>query len=214
MSPEIAKRTPKKRHTGTAAGSPGRRQGGSPRQRASRPPFPTISRLPPRRLLGFNPTIRKASADDGDLRRAGEIRVITSSSSTSAASDGVAGQHSEETLKRSAGGPGDLSGYGQHMPTPAPTPLTATRLQPGLERAGGTVRSGGRHQARPCRHLRHLRTDRQADQPRRLLAVRSRVFREAQKELERTKHHSCSAPASSPTPPARKRQAHRRRPEE
>jgi RNA polymerase-binding transcription factor DksA len=121
---EIAKRNEKKRARSAAAAS-GKAAGEAARvsalpKGASRPPIPHhIKAASVTDVLGFNPArTRKAAADDGDAaeipekyRRYYKLLVELRNHVLESL-----GQHSEETLKRSAkDDAGDLSGYGQHM---------------------------------------------------------------------------------------------------
>jgi RNA polymerase-binding transcription factor DksA len=120
---EIAKRNEKRsaRSAATAAGRTGAeaaRSNALPKG-ASRPPVPHhIKAASVADILGFNPAKTRKAADDGDtaevpekLRRYYRILVELRNHVLESL-----GQHSEETLKRSAKeDAGDLSGYGQHM---------------------------------------------------------------------------------------------------
>jgi len=119
---EIAKRNEKR--SAHAAAASGKTAGEAARvsalpKGASRPPIPHhIKAASVADILGFNPTKVRKAADDGDAaeipekyRRYYKILVDLRNHVLESL-----GQHSEETLKRSAKeDAGDLSGYGQHM---------------------------------------------------------------------------------------------------
>jgi RNA polymerase-binding transcription factor DksA len=119
---EIAKRNEKR--SARAAAASGKAAGETARasalpKGASRPPIPHhIKAASVADVLGFNPARTRKAADDGDAAEVPEkyrryYRILVDLRNHVLES---LGQHSEETLKRSAKeDAGDLSGYGQHM---------------------------------------------------------------------------------------------------
>jgi len=118
---EIAKRNEKRSaHAGAAPGKAGEARAHQPAKGASRPPVPHhIKAASVADILGFNPAkLHKAGAEPAEAEDVPEkyrryYRLLVDLRNHVLES---LGQHSEETLKRSAKeDAGDLSGYGQHM---------------------------------------------------------------------------------------------------
>ena len=196
---EIAKRNAKKTaHTGTAAGKPrDAAKADLPVKGASRPSIPHhIKAASLADVLGFNPhKSGKASADDGDLADVPEkyrryYKLLLDLRSHVMES---LGQHSEETLKRSAKeDAGDLSGYGQHMADAGTDTFDrdfALSLVSNEQEALSEVEAAIKRVHAGTYGICEL-TGKPISRDRLLAVPFTRYSAEAQKELEKTKHHS------------------------
>jgi RNA polymerase-binding transcription factor DksA len=197
---EIAKRNAKKAaRGGTAAGKPTRdaARDNLPAKGASRPPIPHhIKAASLADILGFNPTKPgKTSADDGNLadvpekyRRYYKLLIDLRSHVLESL-----GQHSEETLKRSAKeDAGDLSGYGQHMADAGTDTFDrdfALSLVSSEQEALSEVEAAIKRVHAGTYGICEL-TGKAISRDRLLAVPFTRYSAEAQKELEKTKHHS------------------------
>jgi RNA polymerase-binding transcription factor DksA len=196
---EIAKKNAKKTaHAGTATGKPrDATKADLPLKGASRPSIPHhIKAASLADILGFNPhKAGKASADDGNLadvpekyRRYYKLLIDLRSHVLESL-----GQHSEETLKRSAKeDAGDLSGYGQHMADAGTDTFDrdfALSLVSSEQEALSEVEAAIKRVHAGTYGICEL-TGKPISRDRLLAVPFTRYSAEAQKELEKTKHHS------------------------
>lgn len=198
---EIAKRNAKK---SARAGGPELSQPAKdttkvalPLKGASRPPIPHhIKAASLADILGFNPAkANKPSVDDGDLLELPEkyrryYRLLVDLRNHVLES---LGQHSEETLKRSAKeDAGDLSGYGQHMADAGTDTFDrdfALSLVSSEQEALSEVEAAIKRIHDGTYGICEL-TGKPISRDRLLAVPFTRYSAEAQKELEKTKHHS------------------------
>jgi RNA polymerase-binding transcription factor DksA len=196
---EIAKRNAKKTaHAGTTAGKPrDAAKAVLPLKGASRPSIPHhIKAASLADILGFNPhKTGKTSADDGNLADVPEkyrryYKLLLDLRSHVMES---LGQHSEETLKRSAKeDAGDLSGYGQHMADAGTDTFDrdfALSLVSSEQEALSEVEAAIKRVHAGTYGICEL-TGKPISRDRLLAVPFTRYSAEAQKELEKTKHHS------------------------
>ena len=197
---EIAKKNAKKTaRAGTAAGKPARdaTKADLPVKGASRPSIPHhIKAASLADILGFNPSkAGKSSVDNGDssdvpekYRRYYKLLVDLRSHVLESL-----GQHSEETLKRSAKeDAGDLSGYGQHMADAGTDTFDrdfALSLVSSEQEALSEVEAAIKRIREGTYGICEL-TGKPISRDRLLAVPFTRYSAEAQKELEKTKHHS------------------------
>ena len=196
---EIAKKNAKKTtHAGTAAGKPrDAAKANLPLKGASRPSIPHhIKAASLADILGSNPhKAGKASVDDGDLagvpekyRRYYKLLIDLRSHVLESL-----GQHSEETLKRSAKeDAGDLSGYGQHMADAGTDTFDrdfALSLVSSEQEALSEVEAAIKRVHAGTYGICEL-TGKPISRDRLLAVPFTRYSAEAQKELEKTKHYS------------------------
>ncbi|MGA2444197.1 MAG: TraR/DksA C4-type zinc finger protein [Opitutaceae bacterium] len=197
---EIAKRNAKKTaRAGTAAGKPARDaiKADLPVKGASRPSIPHhIKAASLADILGFNPSkAGKSSVDNGDssdvperYRRYYKLLVDLRSHVLESL-----GQHSEETLKRSAKeDAGDLSGYGQHMADAGTDTFDrdfALSLVSSEQEALSEVEAAIKRIREGTYGICEL-TGKPISRDRLLAVPFTRYSAEAQKELEKTKHYS------------------------
>jgi RNA polymerase-binding transcription factor DksA len=197
---EIAKKNAKKTaRAGTVAGKPTRDavKADLPLKGASRPPIPHhIKAASLADILGFHPNkAGKTSVGDGDLadvpekyRRYYKLLIDLRSHVLESL-----GQHSEETLKRSAKeDAGDLSGYGQHMADAGTDTFDrdfALSLVSNEQEALSEVEAAIKRVHAGTYGICEL-TGKPISRDRLLAVPFTRYSAEAQKELEKTKHHS------------------------
>ena len=197
---EIAKRNAKRAaRAGTDLPPPARdpAKAAAPLKGASRPPLPHhIKAASLSDILGFNPAKpRKAVTEDDDLPGIPEkyrrfYRLLVDLRDHVLES---LGQHSEETLKRSAKeDAGDLSGYGQHMADAGTDTFDrdfALSLVSTEQEALSEVEAAIKRIHDGTYGICEL-TGKPISRDRLLAVPFTRYFAEAQKELEKTKHHA------------------------
>ena len=196
---EIAKKNAKKTtHAGTAAGKPrDAAKANLPLKGASRPSIPHhIKAASLADILGFNPhKAGKGSVNDADMadvpekyRRYYKLLIDLRSHVMESL-----GQHSEETLKRSAKeDAGDLSGYGQHMADAGTDTFDrdfALSLVSSEQEALSEVEAAIKRVHAGTYGICEL-TGKPISRDRLLAVPFTRYSAEAQKELEKTKHYS------------------------
>ena len=196
---EIAKKNAKKSaHAGTVAGKPrDAAKANLPLKGASRPSIPHhIKAASLADILGFNPhKAGKGSVNDADMadvpekyRRYYKLLIDLRSHVMESL-----GQHSEETLKRSAKeDAGDLSGYGQHMADAGTDTFDrdfALSLVSSEQEALSEVEAAIKRVHAGTYGICEL-TGKPISRDRLLAVPFTRYSAEAQKELEKTKHHS------------------------
>jgi RNA polymerase-binding transcription factor DksA len=198
---EIAKKN-EKRNAHAAGATSGRTAGeaaraSEPPKGASRPPIPHhIKAASVADILGFNPhKSHKVAADAGDAaeipekyRRFYKILIELRSHVLESL-----GQHSEETLKRSAKeDAGDLSGYGQHMADAGTDTFDrdfALSLVSSEQEALSEVDAAIKRIHTGTYGICEL-TGKPISRDRLLAVPFTRYSAEAQKELEKTRRHS------------------------
>lgn len=197
---EIAKKNAKK--TAQAAGPEASKPAKDartdlPAKGASRPPTPNhVKAASLADILGFNPNkAKKSTAEDADLEDVPEkyrryYRLLLDLRNHVQES---LGQHSEETLKRSAKeDAGDLSGYGQHMADAGTDTFDrdfALSLVSNEQEALSEVEAAIKRIRTGTYGICEL-TGKPISRDRLLAVPFTRYSAEAQKELEKTKHHS------------------------
>jgi RNA polymerase-binding transcription factor DksA len=196
---EIAKRNAKKTaHAGTAAGKPrDAAKANLPLKGASRPSIPHhIKAASLADILGFNPNKSKKGTADHDnaedvpekYRRYYRLLVDLRTHVLESL-----GQHSEETLKRSAKeDAGDLSGYGQHMADAGTDTFDrdfALSLVSNEQEALSEVEAAIKRVRDGTYGICEL-TGKPIGKDRLLAVPFTRYSAEAQKELEKTRHRS------------------------
>jgi DnaK suppressor protein len=197
---EIAKKNEKKsKPAGVAIGKPASesaKTGPAPRA-SSRPPIPNhIKAASLADILGFNPgKAGKAPAEEDDVEKLPEkfrryYRLLVDLRRHVLES---LGQHSEETLKRSAKeDAGDLSGYGQHMADAGTDTFDrdfALSLVSSEQEALSEVEAAIKR-IRDGTYGTCELTGKPISKDRLLVVPFTRYSAEAQKELEKTKHRS------------------------
>jgi len=197
---EIAKRNEKRTARTTAAGGRPGEDGArahQPPKGASRPPIPHhIKAASVADILGFNPAkLHKTTVDVGDAADVPEkyrryYRVLVELRNHVLES---LGQHSEETLKRSAKeDAGDLSGYGQHMADAGTDTFDrdfALSLVSNEQEALSEVEAAISRIRAGTYGICEL-TGKPISRDRLLAVPFTRYSAEAQKELEKTRHRS------------------------
>jgi len=193
---EIAKRNAKRGARADAA-PPSPSKAAAPLKGASRPPLPHhIKAASLADILGFNPAkTRKPAAEEEEFPDVPEkyrrfYRLLIDLRSHVLES---LGQHSEETLKRSAKeDAGDLSGYGQHMADAGTDTFDrdfALSLVSSEQEALSEVEAAIKRIRDGTYGICEL-TGKPISRDRLLAVPFTRYSAEAQKELEKTKHHS------------------------
>jgi len=197
---EIAKRNEKRTTRAATAGGKAGEEGARTLQAlkgASRPPIPHhIKAASVADILGFNPAkLHKVSAEPGDSADVPEkyrryYRLLIDLRNHVLES---LGQHSEETLKRSAKeDAGDLSGYGQHMADAGTDTFDrdfALSLVSNEQEALSEVEAAIERVRAGTYGICEL-TGKPISRDRLLAVPFTRYSAEAQKELEKTRHHS------------------------
>ena len=197
---EIAKRNAKRAaHAGAEITPPARdaSKAAAPLKGASRPPLPHhIKAASLADILGFNPAkVRKPVTEEEDLPGVPEkyrryYRLLVDLRDHVLES---LGQHSEETLKRSAKeDAGDLSGYGQHMADAGTDTFDrdfALSLVSSEQEALSEVEAAIKRIHNGTYGICEL-TGKPISRDRLLAVPFTRYSAEAQKELEKTKHHA------------------------
>ncbi|HUL52493.1 MAG TPA: TraR/DksA C4-type zinc finger protein [Opitutaceae bacterium] len=193
---EIAKRNAKRAARADAA-PPSPSKAAAPLKGASRPPLPHhIKAASLADILGFNPAkTRKPATEEEEFPDVPEkyrrfYRLLIDLRSHVLES---LGQHSEETLKRSAKeDAGDLSGYGQHMADAGTDTFDrdfALSLVSSEQEALSEVEAAIKRIRDGTYGICEL-TGKPISRDRLLAVPFTRYSAEAQKELEKTKHHS------------------------
>jgi len=195
---EIAKRNEKRTaHPAAGAGKAGEARAHQPAKGASRPPIPHhIKAASVADILGFNPAkLHKAGAEPADAADVPEkyrrfYRLLLDLRNHVLES---LGQHSEETLKRSAKeDAGDLSGYGQHMADAGTDTFDrdfALSLVSNEQEALSEVEAAIERIRAGTYGICEL-TGKPISRDRLLAVPFTRYSAEAQKELEKTRHRS------------------------